>query len=128
MENLNIPSLTLDNLSAFLMGKDRVGWLYQAQLTFAVRELAMRHRPSSSDATADAQVLGRVTNSAFWGLYCITMYGQVGWHTTDDRLWTPRAVNLLKVTMMAVTCGILTHYKGIVTGGIPRVTLTVFAT
>lgn len=59
------------------MCKDRVGWLYQGQLAFAVRELATRHRPSSSDAPEDTRALGRATNSAFWGLYCITMYDQV---------------------------------------------------
>lgn len=62
--------------SAYAMGKDRRGWLYQGQLVFAAKELDRNTPKTRPNATGQELDLGRVTDFTLWGLYIITTYGK----------------------------------------------------
>ena len=70
---VNWISVTNSVDSAFLMGKGRVGWVYQGQLSFVAKEFAPKANLPSDTCTED-QTLRSATDFTFWGLYCIIMY------------------------------------------------------
>lgn len=60
--------------SAYAMGKDRRGWLYQGQLVFAAKELDRNTPRTRPNDTGEEFDLGRVTDFTLWGLYISTTY------------------------------------------------------
>lgn len=74
--------------SAFLLGRDRAGWIYQGQVAFTVHEFSSSHPPVKGDVDESERVMDRVRNNTIWGIYNLTTYFLgtlpcIPWNSTD---------------------------------------------
>ncbi|KAJ6093439.1 hypothetical protein N7486_008728 [Penicillium sp. IBT 16267x] len=113
-----VQGLTILFGYAALSGKDRRGWLYQGQLSFAVNELTEQYE-SGKDTRYDPEVL----NSTLWGVYHLAATSSLTYHKRP-LVKVPKIPYSISPTAQNQSSDLWTPYPSLM-GGVPAHTARV---